>query len=102
MNKLTRQQRHIFYILMLAEAEDHKKQELPELWSEINGGYYPSSHWGLCFTLMLVFDLVDPFRDFKELFPELYAKKKPCGLSYFWDTWNERVEALRQCVEETA
>jgi hypothetical protein len=96
--KLTKQQRHTAYIIMLVEAETGE-------WNYV----------GFCNLINLVMD-IDVYEgdDFLAAFPELF-KKRPIrtlsdGTKYtpiIWfptgaDGWQQRIALLKQCIEETA
>jgi hypothetical protein len=90
---------------MLAEAEDYNRGKLPDVESTA-GIRYRSTEMGLCLIMLIVLGIKMPFTNFKRNFPELYAKRTNARgertVLYFWKNWEERKEALRQCVEETA
>lgn len=91
--KLTKQQRHMAYMIMLAEAE---------------GGEY--SAYGFCRIISQCLDnsTYEPRLDDLELtdLPELWAKRPSCYIDYWFPSnnegWQSRISLLKQCIEETA
>jgi hypothetical protein len=97
--KLTKDQRHTAYIIMLAEAENR----IDEL-AEDGDGFC----WLICDTFGIYsnWDRQDDgmYGNNTKFFTEL-QKKKPKGKHYWFDTdengWNKRIELLNKCIEET-
>lgn len=89
--KLTKLQRYTAYCILLEEAE--------------NPAYYDgfvdkSDDWGICYMWLCLTGYEYLFDKFKKILPELYTKRKGDD-TFYWDTWEERKEALKQCIIET-
>ncbi len=83
--KLTKQQRHMAYMIMLAEGRSLK-------W------FCPIAE--TCFGIDL--DNDNRFGNFKEMLPELYAKKKyEDDGAFLFAGSSERISLLRKCITET-
>jgi len=97
--KLTKLERHMAYMIMLAEAEKRVSEK----------GFAV----GLCYLIAV--DMMEEEEDFdvyrhkkfKKQFPELFAKKpRRKGEQDDWfrndiDGWQTRISLLRQCITET-
>lgn len=88
--KLTKAERHTLYIIMLAEAlykyKSHSRQ------SSIGTGF--------CRLFVDILGSYALYNNFN-LLPELGEKRTRRGDSYFFNNWNERISALKKCIEET-
>lgn len=88
--KLTKSERHTAYIIMLAEVE---KTVL-------------SSGVGFCHLCEKLWSIdLDNngwFANFQKIFPELFDKRCNSVMGcYLFDNWQQRKEALKQCIIET-
>lgn len=87
--KLTKLQRHTAYIIMLEESES----------------FY---HTGFCWMIYYLFDIGVGCYDssIEQFLPELYDKKPNTYGAFWFDAnrlgWQERIELLKQCINETA
>jgi hypothetical protein len=86
--KLTKEERHIAYIIMLAEAQDR------EYWD-----------CGLCRLILDVLGLWCYGTGMRDCFPELYGKQPKKYNTFWFETnswgWRKRIQLLKQCIEET-
>lgn len=94
--KLNKLQRYTAYCILLQDAEDNKL-------------IYNEYEFGICNLFKEIFGVYPQFRDyhifyygnvwFKDVMPELY-KYKTYG-DYWFNNWEERIEALKKCIEKT-
>ena len=91
--KLTKLQRYTLYCILLEEADNLtryiKMGGLCGLITDVTG-LFPTVYFGYI------------FRDeipFKDIAPELLKYKN--DRLYWFDNWDERIQALKQCIEET-
>lgn len=86
---MTKSQRHITYLIMLAEYE-----------------YKPNIFKGFCSLFLWIsgieLDNDREFSNFKRMLPELYKKGNLKDDSHFFKDWNERIKALWEVIIETA
>lgn len=94
--KLNRQQRHMAYMIMLAEAEAG---------TPLGSGFcylFTGRLFGYCITKdYYIYDRAI----FKKLLPELFAKR-PKQKTIYWfpynkNGWQKRIRLLKQCINET-
>ena len=95
--KLTKLQRYTVYCIMLEEAEN------PSMLI----GLYPieakcrsTVENGLCWMYMLIFGNYDMYDHHKRMFPEL-NNQSPYFPDFGFNSWEERKEALKKCIELT-
>lgn len=98
--KLTKEQRHIAYIIMWEEAENPGQFFYLDLMEDCI-----STQYGFCAMIRMVFD--DSFTDcdMSYVFPELFAKR-PSSHGFYWFPrtvagWGERIKLLDKCIKET-
>ena len=86
--KLTKLQRYTLYCILLEAIE--------------RGRYYPVNGFCALFLDEVGDDLL--YESFKQSVPELYKKRttgiEPDEGAAFYN-WDERIKALKQCIEET-
>lgn len=98
--KLTKQQRHIAYIIMLAEAELTDMVYTKIVGADKNRNNYPYEKCGFCFLLKQLFDM--DLHDGQ--FTELINKRPQFYYSAFWfknEDSESRIKILKQCIAET-
>ena len=96
--KLNKLQRYTIYCIMLEEVENNLIRY---------------QHAGLCYLFTIVLNYPDEYascipihsefsfyRGFN-MFPELYRKFYRCDNSFYFNCWEERIAALKKCIEET-
>ena len=91
--KLTKLQRYTLYCILLEEAEDidfYDDYGFCHLIQDITG-LYP--RWNSVISENHVL--------FNDLCPELSRYRPPCFKWYWFNNWDERIKALKQCIEET-
>lgn len=98
--ELTKQQRHIAYIIMLEESQrpgEFYYNDLDEVKS--------SNRFGFCGMIRMIFDESFQDSDMYFVFPEIYKKRPAMAGAYWFGTnaegWLERIKLLKQCIEET-
>ena len=92
---IPKQERHLMYCIMLAEAEENLKEWVGA---------------GVCHMAIDLFNVnIYPDSGNTGLLPEIAARKqKPTNrfCRYWYDCtpegWQKRIEILKQCIEETA
>jgi hypothetical protein len=89
--KLTKLQRYTAYCILLEEADN------PSL--TCYGDFSNSD--GICYMWDCVTKGENLFKKFEITLPELFNKRSRLRCDYFWHTWKERIEALKQCIIET-
>ncbi|MBL7721156.1 MAG: hypothetical protein JNK98_04105 [Chitinophagaceae bacterium] len=99
--KLTKQQRHMAYMIMLAEAESPGFFYYEECL-----GLFKSNRFGFCGMIRMVFGINATDTEMPIILPELFVKKPVLGESYWFPTdesgWQSRISLLKQCITETA
>jgi len=99
--KLTKLQRHTAYIIMLSEYECKDSQK-----SKAFSGNFPkemkSTDSGFCAMLDVLFGQEFYWRYEKKLLPELNAKETRKKHAWTFRNNDERVDALKKCIIETA
>ena len=97
--KLTKLQRYTAYCILLEEAEN------PSLFTHPyykDGVFRRSDENGLCWMWTMVFGDESLYWFHEMLTPELYEISKDYGFYYLmFNNWEERKEALKQCIIET-
>lgn len=79
---MTKDQRHIAYIIMREEIEDY---------------------WGLCYCWLMTFEECILYKNMRKHLPEYAAKRTTKkGSKYFFNSMEERLKALDECIKETA
>ena len=94
--KLRKDQRYTMYCILLEEAENPSIFEHPEYRNEQRY----SNEWGLCWMWYMIIGNYFLYRYSKQMLPELYNKKNS-NRTYWFNNWEERIEALEQCIAET-
>ena len=94
--KLTKAQRHTAYIIMLAEAEADEQTLIMH-----NGSLRFTTESGLCWMFNLLFDCNEIYFDFEKMLPELFKKATTPDSCFLWRNWEERKQALKQCINKT-
>jgi len=87
--RLKKQQRLTMYIIMLdlAENDTYTASGFCNMWWEL----FKSQDDGFQASL---------YNDFEDILPELYATRTRFIGAWFWNDWDERKEALRQCIKK--
>lgn len=88
--KLTKLQRYTAYCILLEEAENPGHHD---------GCLFGSDCFGICYMWHCLTDDI-LYNYFNNTLPELYNKRKYHDWDY-WNTWEERKEAIKQCIIET-
>lgn len=98
--KLTKLERHMAYMIMLAEAESPS-----EWYCEDTRIMRLSNDCGLCRMLRVMLDDGSVYHEMDEMLPELYKKLPNAFLGipipYNDNGWITRIYLLRQCITET-
>lgn len=108
---LTKEERHIAYIIMLAEADTKVYRSLLKKNDIVHRSGF--CHLALhCFGLYPIMRQHDGYDDndilFKKFLPELYNKRpnSACSGSYWFDDddagWEIRKKLLQECINKTA
>ena len=95
--KLTKLQRYTVYCILLEESENPSIMEHPYNAGEQRG----TNENGLCWMAKMIFGTDDFYYDCKILIPELYKISRKTYSYFNFNTWEERKEALKQCILET-
>ena len=98
--KLTKLERHMAYMIMLAEAERPGFFYYKECF-----GLFKSNRFGFCGMVRMVFDIGVTDKEMPSVLPELFVKKPNGSDSYWFSTdksgWKSRIALLNQCITET-
>ena len=93
--KLTKLQRYTLYCILLEEAE----KDYPYYIGEFPVG---SKENGFCWMYNCITNSGELYYDFHLMLPELYEKRTvKLSNRYYFNSWDERIKALKQCIEET-
>lgn len=99
--KLTKIQRYTAYCILLDEAKN------PTRFIDYTGYTRKSNDCGFCFMASRIFakDILDErthlyYHESKEIFKEYFKRFRILTLSKH-PTWEDRIQILKQCIEET-
>lgn len=107
--KLTKLQRYTVYCIMLEEAENPsmlidlypiEAENQSMLIDPIEAKCRSTVENGLCWMYMLIFGNYDMYDHHKRMFPEL-NNQSPYFPDFGFNSWEERKEALKKCIELT-
>ena len=95
--KLTKLQRYTFYCILLEESENPSIMEHPYQ----EGDLRATNENGLCWMTKMICGIDDFYYYYEILIPELYKISRKSHPFFMFNSWYERIEALKQCIIET-